>query len=190
MRNASTAFHKSNKWQVEDVKLLRRGESVAGQLHITPHHLVFVSQPSKSATDNKNGSDASSAKAKPKELWITYPIIQTCTLRLTHPSSHVLPSIRLRERDFNFVCFCFTTDKLARETYETIKAWTTGLGKIEKLYAFSYQPPKQEQAVTGWKLYDPKKEWARLGVGSTAKNWRISSINTNHEVGAMLCRVD
>lgn len=68
--------------------------------------------------------------------------------------------------------------------YDSIKAWTCKLGRIEKLYAFSYQPQQPEKEVDGWTVYDARREWRRLGVSekSTEKGWRISTINTDYAV--------
>ncbi|KAI4126917.1 MAG: hypothetical protein LQ338_003494 [Usnochroma carphineum] len=165
--------------RVDDVKLVRRGEQVEGTLHLTPHHLIFCHSPPPSVEEqNRLGSQPS----KPRELWITYPIIQTCTLRLTHPASHHPSSIRLRCRDFTFVCFCFTNEKQARDVYDSIKAWTCKLGRVERLYAFTYQPQSPEKEINGWELYDARREWARLGISEKDPNrgWRISTINTDY----------
>lgn len=68
--------------------------------------------------------------------------------------------------------------------YDSIKAWTCKLGRIEKLYAFTYQPQKPEKDVNGWTIYDAKQEWKRLGISEkgTDKGWRISKINTDYGV--------
>lgn len=68
--------------------------------------------------------------------------------------------------------------------YETIKLWTCKVGRIEKLYAFTYQPQAPEREFNGWDLYDARKEWARLGVGKEGSNtsWRISHINADYGV--------
>ena len=68
--------------------------------------------------------------------------------------------------------------------YDSIKAWTCKLGRVEKLYAFSYQPQQPEKGVNGWSVYDARMEWRRLGVGGkcTEKGWRISNINTDYAV--------
>ncbi|KAL6713369.1 phosphatidylinositol-3-phosphatase ymr1 [Lecanora helva] len=159
--------------QVDDVKLVRRGEQVEGSLHLTPHHLIFSHTP---PTANEE------IKPRPRELWITYPIIQTCTLRPSPPASHLPSSIRLRCRDFTFACFCFLDERKARDVYDSIKAWTCKLGRIEKLYAFIYQPQKPEKNYNGWTIYDARKEWKRLGISekNTDKGWRISTINTDY----------
>ncbi|RMZ75566.1 hypothetical protein DV737_g5235, partial [Chaetothyriales sp. CBS 132003] len=148
--------------KVDNVTLARRGQQTTGTLHLTPHHIIF--------------------------LWITYPIIAFCTLRPSPPASRQPSSIRLRGRDFTFVCFYLADDRTARDVYDSIRAWTCKLGRIEKLYAFSYQPQPPERDVTpnGWAVYDPAKEWARMGVGAGIgggehnKNWRISRINADY----------
>ena len=153
--------------------LARRGEQVVGTLHLTPHHLIFSHTPP--ATE-------SNPKPRPKEIWITYPIIAFCTLKPAPPVTRQPSSIRLRCRDFTFVCFYFASDQKARDVYDSIKAWTCKIGRIEKLYAFSYQPQGPEREVNGWEIYDARKEYARMGVGEKMadKGWRITNMNTDY----------
>lgn len=68
--------------------------------------------------------------------------------------------------------------------FDTLKQWTCKIGRVEKLYAFTYQPPPPEQGLNGWNLYDARKEWNRQGVGREGSNanWRISAINTDYSV--------
>ena len=166
------------------MKLVRRGEQVEGTLHLTPHHLIFSHSPGSTIEDSSSDTPEKAPQRRPKELWITYPIIQTCTLRPSPAASHLPSSIRLRCRDFTFVCFCFADERKARDVYDSIKAWTCKLGRIEKLYAFSYQPPRPEREVDGWDIYNPREEWKRLGVSDKGKDrgWRISRINTDYDV--------
>ncbi|KAL8673914.1 MAG: hypothetical protein Q9168_001661 [Polycauliona sp. 1 TL-2023] len=165
--------------RVDDVRLVRRGDQVEGTLHLTPHHLIFCHTPPPTIHESDENS---SRPNKPRELWITYPIIQTCTLRLAHPASHHPSSIRLRCRDFSFVCFCFSDEKNARDVYDSIKAWTCKLGKVDKLYAFTYQPQAPEKEINGWDLYDARREWKRQGISEkdSDKGWRISGINVDY----------
>jgi len=73
--------------------------------------------------------------------------------------------------------------------YDSIKAWTCKLGRVEKLYAFSYQPQSPEKEVNGWAIYDAKREWKRLGITEkgTDKGWRISRVNTDYGVSLRDC---
>lgn len=68
--------------------------------------------------------------------------------------------------------------------YDSIKAWTCKLGRVEKLYAFTYQPQSPEKEVNGWDLYDARREWKRLGISEkdSEKGWRISNINLDYGV--------
>lgn len=157
--------------------LARRGEQVEGALHLTPHHLIFSHVPPISSEDQAKG-----VTIRPKELWITYPIISFCTLKPAPAASRQLSSIRLRCRDFTFVCFYFNNEQKARDVYDSIRQWTCKSGRLDKLYAFSYQPPPPEKEFNGWDLYDPRKEWARQGLDKENSGWRISEINNNYEV--------
>jgi len=67
--------------------------------------------------------------------------------------------------------------------FESIKLWTCKLGKIEKLYAFTYRPQGLERDIvpSGWAVYDPMREWRRQGIGNEGNNrWRISKINADY----------
>lgn len=157
--------------------LARRGDQLDGTLHLTPHHLIFSHFPPISGEDQAKG-----VTTKQRELWITYPIISFCTLRPAPVASRQLSSIRLRCRDFTFVCFYFVNEQKAREVYDCIKQWTCKSGRLDKLYAFSYQPPPPEKGFNGWDLYNPRKEWTRQGLFNENSGWRISEINTDYEV--------
>jgi hypothetical protein len=73
-------------------------------------------------------------------------------------------------------------DKKARDSYESIKGATCKLGSIEKLYAFSYEPPPIERKINGWDIYDAKAEWKRQGISDKGvdRGWRISKINVDY----------
>ncbi|KAK5196546.1 phosphatidylinositol-3-phosphatase ymr1 [Exophiala xenobiotica] len=186
------AMERTRIAKVDNVTLSRRGEQVSGTLHLTPHHLIFVHTPPASPTPTTTTTPADEASnntkpARPRELWITYPIIQQCTFRPSPLSSRQPSSIRLRCRDFTFVCFLFHDEgskEKARDLYDSIRAWTCKISGIEKLYAFSYVPtgPERDVQPSGWALYDPMREWRRMGVDNPSKErkWRISKINTDY----------
>lgn len=68
--------------------------------------------------------------------------------------------------------------------YDSIKAWTCKLGRVEKLYAFTYQPQFPEKEINGWDFYNARKEWERLGISEKVSDngWRISTINNEYVV--------
>ena len=156
----------------------RQGKRFEGTLHLTAHHVIFNYAPP-AASD-------SVPKAKARELWITYPMIAFCTYRPAPPASHQAPSIRLRCRDFVFVAFNFLTEKEASAVYNSIKSLTCKVGRIEKLYAFSYVPQPPEKDLNGWNIFDYKKEFARQGVTKEV-GWRITNINADY---AVCCKFD
>ena len=130
-------------------------------------------------------TDGKPLAPRPRETWITYPIIHFCTFRPSPNASRQPSSIRLRCRDFNFYCFHFNDDRKARDVFDSVKAWTCKLSGIEKLYAFSYNPTGPEKNVQGkgWSLYDPMREWRRMGLGDEKRqnSWRITNINKDYQ---------
>lgn len=147
-----------------------------------PHHLVFSYLPSLPADAPPD--------AKPprlKEVWITYPMINYCSLRPCPPVLRQEPSIRIRCRDFTFFAFFFPDEKKARDVYESIRALSCKIGRLDKLLAFSYQPKPPEDKQDGWSIYDARREWKRLGISpkDTEKGWRISEVNKEYKVHGM-----
>jgi myotubularin-related protein 6/7/8 len=145
-----------------------------------PHHIVFSYLP-------PPPPDAP-AEAKPprqKEVWITYPMISYCCLKPLPPVLRQEPSIRIRCRDFTYFAFYFPDEKKARDVYDSIRALSCKVGRLDKLLAFSYTPKPPEDEQNGWDLYDARREWKRLGISpkDTEKGWRISEINTEYKVG-------
>ncbi|ETN45510.1 uncharacterized protein HMPREF1541_09342 [Cyphellophora europaea CBS 101466] len=189
------AMERTRAAKAENVILARRGEQTQGTLHLTPHHLIFQYSPpttspaaaafsqQQPSTDQRAGSTPS---ARPRELWIGYPIIHTCVFRPSPTASRQPSSIRLRGRDFSFVCFYISDERRARDVYDSIRSWTCKIGRLDKLYAFSYTPafpPEREFAAQpgggGWSVYEPMREWRRQGVEGN-KNWRVSKINRDY----------
>ena len=166
--------------KVENVTLWRRGARLEGTLHLMSHHIVFsyVPLPPLGASPPANPS-------RRKELWITYPMISYCIYRpVPHAHSHQAPSIRLRCRDFTFFAFHFLSDAKARDVFESIRALSCKLGRLDKLLAFTYQPKPPEDAFNGWDIYNARREWRRLGISpkDSDKGWRVSEINKNYKV--------
>lgn len=161
-----------------DVHALRGGKPELGDITLTDYHLIFRFPP-----ESKTAADPQLRK-QVKQVWFAFHVISQCTLRLTHPSSGVPSSIRIRFRDFTFVSFNFADDKQSRDAFEFIRARTCRLGSIEKLLAFNYTPPpgSPEHRINGWDLYDARAEFRRQGISekSADRGWRISTINQDY----------
>ncbi|PVH86885.1 phosphatases II [Cadophora sp. DSE1049] len=165
--------------KIENVQVLGGGEISTVTLHLTAHHLILVQTITPPLPQDLS---APPPKPRTRESWIAYPMIGFCTFRPTPPGSGLASSIRLRGRDFRFLTFNFVDDRQARDAFESIKGATCKLGSIEKLYAFSYEPPPPEKKINGWELYDAKAEWKRQGISDKGvdRGWRISKINIDY----------
>ncbi|KAK9772449.1 putative Myotubularin phosphatase domain-containing protein [Seiridium cardinale] len=163
--------------KIPDVEAIRGGEMHKGDLHLTEHHIVFVMPNTPEA-----GAKLQPNVPKTRELYIAYPILNYCNFRPSPPASGRTSTVRIRGRDFTFISFHFKDDGSAREAFELIRNRTCRLGSIEQLYAFSYQPLKQEKPFNGWEMYDPKVEFRRQGISSKSQDrgWRISNINKDY----------
>ncbi|AEO68801.1 7000074b-dc0f-4641-8049-b3b0052b7921 [Thermothielavioides terrestris] len=161
-----------------DVHALRGGKPELGDISLSDYHLVFRFPPeSKASTDPQ-------LKRRQKQVWFAFHVISQCTLRPTPPASGVPSSIRIRFRDFTFVCFNFPDDKDARDAFEFIRARTCRLGSVTDLLAFNYTPPpgSPELKIDGWDLYDVRAEFKRQGISEKSADlgWRISTINKDY----------
>jgi hypothetical protein len=56
------------------------------------------------------------------------------------------------------------------------------VASTEKLYAFFYEPGKAEKRINSWGIYQPEKEFARMGVGTKTNEWRLTNINKDYSV--------
>ncbi|KAK3692240.1 protein-tyrosine phosphatase-like protein [Podospora appendiculata] len=161
-----------------DIKALRGGNPELGDLGLNDFHLVFRFPP-----ESQTAADPS-LKKQVKQVWFAFHVISQCALKTPPPASGVPSSIRIRFRDFTYVCFHFDDDKEARDAFDFIRARTCRLGSIENLLAFSYRPPHNspEHKVNGWDLYDAKAEFRRQGISEKCADlgWRVSSINRDY----------
>lgn len=165
---------------MENVQIIRRGVPVTGTLHLTAHHLIFsINIPEE---ERRRTSSAHIPLPKPRELWITYPIISRCTYRSKSPGSGLYPSIRIQCKDFTFFTLQFSDDSKAQDVFESIKALACKMPTIQGLYAFTYRPNRLERDSDGWAIYSAPNEWKRQGVGVDGSRWRLSTINHDYKV--------
>ncbi|KHO00823.1 protein phosphatase [Metarhizium album ARSEF 1941] len=162
---------------IHNVRGIYGGQTTTGILRLTDYHMVFCAP-----IDQHKGRADPAAPARMRERWLTFPILSYCALRPTPPTSRQSPSIRIRCRDFSFVTFTFVDNDVAREAFDFIKSRTCKLGTVERLYAFSHRPLKNEREMNGWDFYDPKAEFRRQGISAKLpdKGWRVTTINKDY----------
>jgi myotubularin-related protein 6/7/8 len=114
-------------------------------------------------------------------------MINYCCLKPLPPVLRQEPSIRIRCRDFTYFAFYFPNEKKARDVYDSIRALSCKIGRLDKLLAFTYVPKPPEDQQNGWDIYDARREWKRLGISpkDTEKGWRISEINLEYKVSVI-----
>ncbi|KAL8286894.1 hypothetical protein RQP46_003900 [Phenoliferia psychrophenolica] len=168
------AFKIGSVEQVPRMRLSRRvGASGApaattqtqGSLHLTPHHLVFK--------DDQNA-----------ENWIPLPLLYSVT-RIAPNLTGTLHPLVLRTRDFTVYDLTFATAEQAEGVWDTLKGICSGVatGVLPAQYAFFYGGEKDRKGKgrAGWDVYEPEREFRRMGVGSRSKAWRFSKINHDFE---------
>ncbi|KAK0537993.1 phosphatidylinositol-3-phosphatase ymr1 [Tilletia horrida] len=119
-------------------------------------------------------------------LKIPYTLINTLA-RLpslpTHDRHTRIYPLGLRLRTFEIYALGFDSEALATDVFETVKAYAV-LRSPEQLYAFYRQPQttglsqsSPSPSGSGWRFYDPKREFTRQGIGSRTKAWRFTDVN-------------
>ncbi|CAI5757030.1 unnamed protein product [Candida verbasci] len=188
-------------YTVNDVILTRRGYHISGTLILSSFHLVFTFNPNPSS---------SATNSQPKEIWICYPIIDRISksrgstwLNNSKSNSNVTDTsppvidgldhysasnIRLQCKDFTYYSFDFKSDFICTEVFTKLSSLVTILktenNNLKTLYAFEYKPNMLEQnlELNGWKIYDPIKEYSRLGLITDKETyWRIANVNQDYK---------
>ncbi|KZS88382.1 phosphatases II [Sistotremastrum niveocremeum HHB9708] len=147
--------------KVENVVCTKRGSQARGTLHLTAHHLIMCYD---EQTDDG-------------ELWIPYPLISLVT-RLPQTLLGVSP-LTVRCRTFESYTFSFQSDAEALDVFDSVRELTVATS-IQQLYAFFYAPSPPLPSNNGWTIYNPRDEFARMGVGTRTKAWRYTDINKDY----------
>lgn len=66
----------------------------------------------------------------------------------------------------------------------TIVDLASASDSTEQLYAYFFQPSPKYSTNHGWTIYDPMKEYKRMGMGSRSNSWRFTTINQSYTVCA------
>ncbi|TKY87075.1 hypothetical protein EX895_003752 [Sporisorium graminicola] len=156
-----------------DVWFQRKGEAACrrGNLHLTPHHLIFESK-SSSAAD-------SPARQVSIPLSLIHKATRIPSLRIStqqaSPSQRIYP-ITLFYKTFDSAAFAFHSENDQLAVFDSLKECAI-LSDVTQLFAFYYQPSSRLQSC---RVYDPKSEFARQGLGSRSKAWRFTDLNAQY----------
>lgn len=117
---------------------------------------------------------------------IPLPLLYSVT-RSPPDFTGTLHPILLRTRDFNVYELTFSAPEEADGVWESLKGLCSGVGAggLPGLYAFFYggqHDDKKGKGKAGWGIYEPEREFKRMGLGTRSKAWRSSAINSDYEV--------
>jgi myotubularin-related protein 6/7/8 len=56
------------------------------------------------------------------------------------------------------------------------------VASTNQLYAFFYDPGRVEKRINAWGIYNPEKEFERMGLGTRTQEWRFTTINKDYSV--------
>lgn len=101
----------------------------------------------------------------------------------------------IRTRDFSVYELHFDATEELDGVWDSLKGLCRDVssGGLEGLYAYFYEgerkADKKGKGKAGWNIYQPEKEFARMGVGSRSKAWRFTNINHDFDVSRFVaCR--
>ena len=109
--------------------------------------------------------------------------------------------LAFRTRTFETFTLTFASDSEALDVFESIKELTvvstfshsingchirmlrlTLAASVTQLYAYNYKPNPPLPTNEGWKMFTPREEFQRMGVGLRTKAWRYTDINKDYSV--------
>lgn len=139
-------------------------------------------------------------------LQVPYPLISLVT-RLPQTLYGAAP-LAFRTRTFETFNLTFGREAEAADVFDSIKELTViseipfpvisgelpltmffagvSSAKVDQLYAFDYEPKPPFDATGGWNVYNPREEFARMGIGSRSKAWRYTDLNKDYAVRTVL----
>ncbi|KAI9024070.1 Myotubularin-like phosphatase domain-containing protein [Hyaloraphidium curvatum] len=141
-----------------------------GALHLTSHHLLFV------PGENEPG----------QEVWICYSTIHSVDKKSTTQDGFC--PLYIACRNFTFVRLFIRREQECNEVYATLQR-LMNITSIESLFSFYYSPVVPFTSTGGWKVYDPAKEFARQGLGTATREWRLTDINDDYSFSPTYPRV-
>lgn len=115
------------------------------------------------------------------ELWIPYCMLKMVT------RYHPLTSPKVTPLVAHFKCLSFLklhiiAEQDAMDVYESLLKLMQ-VSQLDDLPAFHYDslPFNSGPDSRGWNVYNPQKEYGRLGVGTRNDQWRLTKINGHFE---------
>lgn len=118
---------------------------------------------------------------------IPLPLLHSVTRSAPNLTGTTHPLI-LRTRDFLVYDLTFSAAEEAEGVWESLKGicGQVAQGGLPGTYAFFYggERDRKGKGRAGWDVYEPEREFKRMGVGSRSKAWRFTKINHDYEVSA------
>ncbi|KAG8934588.1 hypothetical protein FRC02_009668 [Tulasnella sp. 418] len=150
--------------KVERVQCIRPQSQVYGTIHLTTHHLIFNFEEGENAQTDE-------------EMWVPYPLISSVVRLPQTLQGHA--RLAFRTRTFETFTLVFGKDSEATDVFESVRELTV-VTSVQQLYAFDYAPNPPFDASGGWNIYNPREEFARMGIGSRTKAWRFTDLNKDY----------
>ncbi|KAJ1673078.1 phosphatidylinositol-3-phosphatase ymr1, partial [Spiromyces aspiralis] len=149
--------------------------------------------------DDDASSVYSSSHDGASDSSVTTTTAATTNSAATIPGDHGVRNttgvINIQCHDFLMISLVCPTVAETCDVFLTIQNLIC-VDSVERLYAFHYRPLELATgaASNGWDIYDPEKEFRRMGVGSAAgndlgANWRFTDLNCNYQLSPTYPRI-
>jgi hypothetical protein len=143
--------------------------TMTGDIHITNYRLVFCSYSDETMSD----------------YFVDVPLTTISRVEKTGDKSK--PGLKIECKDFRTLRFHF--DRNAKESRRQMRRLLEDClyPNLKQLFAMAYKSSKSSTSdpnkPDGWSIFDLRREWQRLGVGSGDKGskWRISTLNETYQ---------
>ncbi|KAI9350057.1 Myotubularin-like phosphatase domain-containing protein, partial [Zopfochytrium polystomum] len=92
-------------------------------------------------------------------------------------------------RHFVFAKFFFEDEQDSIDLFSTLQR-LVNISSIDQHYAFYHQPTSNViKSKQGWNVFDPTREFERMGLGTRTQAWRITTINNDFSFSSTYPRI-
>ncbi|KAI9179196.1 phosphatidylinositol-3-phosphatase ymr1 [Blastocladiella emersonii ATCC 22665] len=155
--------------KVDNVLLMKGKRAYLGTLHLLAHQLIF------------RYADSGD------EVWVFYSTVHDIE---RHPlNAQMQVTLDIHCRNFLFIRLLVQNEAHANDVHDSLVR-LVHLDSPDQFYAFHFRLAAEFAPENdGWALFDLRREFERLGVGSRHPAWRFSEINADYAVCGTYPRV-
>ena len=170
-----------------------KGFNRACSLHLTLHHLIIQFEEDYAALCQNNCSFGTNRSNDSREFWLLYALvteIDRSKKNSAMPSSSAGGSSNALSGSVvvSISCRHFLSFRLALGSAADANDFMDSLqtlcffSSIDRVFAFAFSQSDPPVDASQWNVFDPQKEFKRLGVETKSVGWRFSLANWNFQI--------